>query len=181
MKWWLVTWSTYGSWLPGDPRGFQTWRGKEHVPPPKRYAKPGEETYKPKAYADKYQAAKAVTDKPVKLSPTFRQISLEAVVKEIDKLPVVAAVLAIAVEHSHVLAKFGALDFRPTVGFLKGAATKALHASGFKPQDPWSKGCHMKSKSEGKEFQIAFDYVRNHINEGAVVYVWPEFRHLTIP
>jgi hypothetical protein len=33
-KYWLVTWVTYGSWLPGDPRGFRTFRGREYVPPP---------------------------------------------------------------------------------------------------------------------------------------------------
>ncbi len=36
-----VTWSTYGSWLPGDPRGFRTRGHRLHVdgdyrnPPPK--------------------------------------------------------------------------------------------------------------------------------------------------
>ncbi|MSR59407.1 MAG: hypothetical protein EXS05_17480 [Planctomycetaceae bacterium] len=181
MKWWLVTWSTYGSWLPGDPRGFQTWRGKEYVPPPKRYAKPGEQNYKAAAYTNRFQAAKAITDKPVNLSPAQRRITLDAVVKEINKLPVVSAVLAVAAEHSHLLAKFGGLQIRPTVGFLKGEATKELHTSGFDRNDPWAKGCHMKPKSEGNEFRVAFNYVRNHINEGAAVYIWPDFQHLITP
>src|SRR5258708_35638890 len=60
MTWWLVTWSTYGSWLPGDPRGFQIWRGQEYVPPPKRYAKPGEDTYDRSKYVQRHQEAKSM-------------------------------------------------------------------------------------------------------------------------
>jgi hypothetical protein len=85
MTWWLVTWSTYGSWLPGDPRGFQTWRGKEYVPPPKRYAKPGEETYDPSKYAKTYQLAKVMVPEPVKLTQVQRQFAVDAVVAEIAK------------------------------------------------------------------------------------------------
>ena len=65
-KWWLVTFGTYGVWLPGDPRGFQTWRGREYVPPPARYAKPGEATYDPAPHRTRYAAAKrSMTHDPV--------------------------------------------------------------------------------------------------------------------
>ena len=43
MRYHLI-WGTYGSWLPGDPRGFRTRRHREHVegdykhpPPPGLY------------------------------------------------------------------------------------------------------------------------------------------------
>src|SRR5437016_14655262 len=67
-KFWFVTWTTYGSWLPGDRRGFRTLRGKEYIPPPRRYAKPGEEDYNPKNYADRYRQAKKAVPLPVRLS-----------------------------------------------------------------------------------------------------------------
>src|SRR5437870_2691913 len=131
MTWWLVTWSTYGSWLPGDPRGFQTWRGKEYVPPPKRYAKPGEEIYDPSKYTKTYQLAKEKVSEPVRLNETRRQYVLNAVVSQFAKLPLVPAALTISSEHSHLLSKFGELSIRPTTGVLKGEATKALHANSF--------------------------------------------------
>ena len=130
MTWWLVTWSTYGSWLPGDPRGFQTWRGKEYVLPPKRYAKVGEDTYDPAKYAGRYQNAKATTGETVRLSVDQRTCVLDVVVAEIMKLPLIPAALSVSAEHCHLLSKFGALKIRPTVGVLKGEATKALRASG---------------------------------------------------
>jgi len=29
-KWFHITFSTYGAWLPGDPRGFRAWKHKRH-------------------------------------------------------------------------------------------------------------------------------------------------------
>jgi hypothetical protein len=176
MAWWLVTWSTYGSWLPGDPRGFQTRRGKEYIPPPKRYAKPGEPTYNPAEYSDRYQSAKALASAPVKLAQVQRKCALNAVVGQLTKLSVVPAALAVSSEHSHLLAKFGSLKIRTTAGVLKGEATKALHQAGFNEEQIWSAECHMKSKKEGREFQIALRYVANHLNEGAELFIWPDFR-----
>jgi hypothetical protein len=178
MTWWLVTWSTYGSWLPGDPRGFQTWRGKEYVPPPERYARPGEETYDPAKYAGRHQSAKATTGETVRLSVGQRTCVLEAVVNEIAKLPLIPAALSVSAEHCHLLSKFGALKIRSTVGVLKGEATKALRAGGFSSDRVWSRECHPKSKREGREFLIALKYVCNHRAEGAAVYIWPRFRDL---
>jgi hypothetical protein len=177
MQWWLVTWSTYASWLPGDPRGFQTWRGREYVPPPVRYAKPGEKTYVAADYAQRHAAAKAYSGAPVRLTREERQTTLDAVIAEIDKLHIRAAVIAVGGEHSHLLAKFGKLDIRRTVGFLKGEATKALRetASRGNCEEIWSANCHMKSKREGIEFISAFKYVKKHIDEGAIVSVWPAF------
>jgi hypothetical protein len=73
-KWWLVTCTTFGTWLPGDPRGFQTWRGREYVPPPKRYARQGESTYRAEDYAVEYEAAKSsLTQEPVHFSNEQRK------------------------------------------------------------------------------------------------------------
>jgi len=44
----LITWTTYGHWLPGDPRGFRTRGAKEFVPPPQRYT--NGESYEPDKY-----------------------------------------------------------------------------------------------------------------------------------
>ena len=178
MTWWLVTWSTYGSWLPGDPRGFQTWRGREYVPPPKRYAKPGEETYDPAKYAGRYRQAQAIAGAVVHLSVKERKCVRDAVVDEIAGLPLIPAALSVSAEHCHLLSKFGSLTIRPTIGVLKGEATKALRAAGFSNDRVWSRECHPKSKREGREFFIALKYVSKHEAEGAAVYIWPKFCHL---
>jgi hypothetical protein len=178
MTWWLITWSTFGSWLPGDPRGFQTWRGKECVPPPTRYAKAGEKIYNPAKYSARYRKVQAIVGETVRLSVNQRECVLDAVVGEIAKLSLIPAALSVSAEHCHFLSKFGALKIRPTIGVLKGEATKSLRASGFDSDRIWSRECHPKSKREGREFSTALTYVRNHANEGAAIYIWPNFRHI---
>jgi hypothetical protein len=177
MTWWLVTWSTYGSWLPGDPRGFQTWRGKEYVPPPKRYAKAGEATYNAAIYSQRLQESKStMTGEVVHLSIAHRQCVLNAVIEQIRKLPLIPAALSVSREHCHLLSKFGALKIRPTIGVLKGEATKALREAGLSCERIWSRECHPKSKREGHEFEIALRYVKNHETENAATHIWPAFQ-----
>jgi hypothetical protein len=105
-----------------------------------------------------------------------RKCVLKAVVDEIARLTLVPAALSVSGEHCHLLAKFGALKIRPTIGVLKGEATKALREAGFVSERIWSRECHPKSKQEGREFQVAFRYVKNHDREGAAVHVWPAFK-----
>ena len=54
-KWWLVSWTTYGTWLPGDERGYCTWRKRTYVAPPKRFAKPGEPQHRHGCCAEQNQ------------------------------------------------------------------------------------------------------------------------------
>lgn len=175
-KWWLITWTTYATWLPGDPRGFQTWQGREYVPPPKRYAKPGETTYNPADYKERHNEAREIAEEPVYLTPEQRQIAIDAIVAEIATMPMRPAVMAVGEVHAHLLARFGALRIRNAIGRIKAAATQSLHVSGIESERVWSRNEHMKSKAEGHEFRTAFDYVLRHEKEGAAVYVWDEFR-----
>ncbi len=175
MTWWLVTWSTYASWLPGDLRGFQTWRGREYVPPPKRFAKPGQATYDPGVYRERLEESQSKSGNRVLFSPQERTLIARAVVEEIDRLPMTAAILAVSATHCHLLARFGALSIRKTVGILKGEATKELRRHGWSDKRIWGRECHMRSKQNGREFATAFRYIRNHRREDGVVYVWPAF------
>lgn len=171
-KWWLVTWTTYATWLPGDPRGFQTWQGREYVPPPTRYAREGEPVYNPKPYEERHKIAKERSEEPVVLTREQQQTVLDALVAEISELPLDSAVLSVGATHVHWLARFGELSIRPTVGRIKAAATRALRASGFDLKRPWTKGCHMKSKNSDRELKNARAYIKQHVNEGCLVYDW---------
>lgn len=173
-NWWLITWTTYGTWLPGDPRGFQTWQGRRYIPPPARYAKPGEPTYRAQDYEDEFrEAQESMTEDPVHLEPDQQRLAAEAIVEEAAFIPISPAVLAVGRDHAHFLAKFGMLLIRPTIGRLKAAAVRRLHDAGAASHRIWCRNCHMKSKAGGEEFRMAFHYVRRHETEGAFVYVWP--------
>lgn len=171
-KWWLVTWTTFGSWLPGDPRGFRTWRGEQDIPPPQRYSKPGDPVYDPAKYIGLYQQAqRALTQPPVLLSDEEVKQAASAIVAEIPLTPVTPSIFSLGTVHAHLLAKFRK-SIRMTVGRLKFAATKRLHENGFTLKRVWSRGSHMSSKEASADAQAAFRYVERHRLEGAFVHVW---------
>jgi hypothetical protein len=174
-KWWLITWTTYGSWLPGDPRGFCTWRGKEYIPPPRRYARPGEAVYDSGQYVERHTQAASIVATMVRLTAEQQQLVLQTIVEEINAIPIVSAVTSVGPLHVHWLACFGDRPIRATVGRIKAAASRLLNAMGFKGKRLWTKNCHMESKSTESEFESAFDYVCRHIDEGCLIHTWPPY------
>lgn len=174
-KWWLVTCTTFGTWLPGDPRGFQTWRGNRYIPPPKRYAKLGEQTYQSKDYANEYEAAKdALTQEPIQFNEDQRRVVVSAIVDEAAETTVIPAIIAVGDVHVHFLGKFGSLRIRPTMGRFKAAATRRLHLGEIDADRIWTRGCHMNSKGTYEEFIAAYRYVNLHEKEGCIVHIWNE-------
>ncbi len=174
--WWLITWTTYGSWLPGDPRGFRTRRAQEYVPPPKRYARRGEQAYDAKRYASRYAQARDRTEESAPLTRKQQRIIVPTIIAEIDAIPIVSAIASIGPTHVHWLGRFDEHEIRPTVGRVKAAATRSLNAAGFDGKRPWSKNCHLESKPTDQVFRSAFVYVRRHIDEGCLIHIWPPYQ-----
>jgi hypothetical protein len=171
VKHWFVTWTTYGSWLPGDPRGFQTWRARTYVPPPKRYAKSDEPTYDAAAYRDEWEMAKQMCPNAVRLTREEQRLALDAIVQAIYPLQMTPRILAIGDWHAHLIAQFYLLPIRPTVGRFKNAATNAIPNPGSRKRI-WTDGCHMESLPGTVALRYATDYVRRHAEQGALVYEW---------
>jgi hypothetical protein len=175
--WWLVTWTTYGSWLPGDPRGFRTWRAKERISPPRRFAAHADDVYDPAKYANRYSLAIEQCGTGVRLDSNHRQVAMHAIIGDLTALTLPGAVIAIADSHVHLVAQFGGLPIRPTVGRLKSVATRAMKDadSNFDPKRSWTKGCHMESLNDEASLDAACRYVAGHVSQGAVVYTWPGY------
>jgi hypothetical protein len=171
--WWLITWGTYGSWLPGDPRGFRTWRRREYVPPPYGKAEGGEPTYDPSAYAEQHDDARSrLTSTAVSLTVADRREACSALVGEIATIRIVPAILAVAKHHAHFIAQFGELEIRPTIGRLKAAATRSMRNASFDAPLLWAKGCHMESLNSDDDFLGAYQYVEQHQAQGAAIHKW---------
>lgn len=171
--WWLITWGTYGSWLPGDPRGFRTWRRREYVPSPFGRAQGGEPIYDSAAYAERHEDTRGrLTSTPVSLTVTDRREACSALVVEIAALRIVPAILTVAKRHAHFISQFGELAIRPTVGRLKAAATRSMKSVCFDAPQLWAKGCHMESLNGEDEFVAAYQYVQHHVSQGAAIHKW---------
>ncbi len=170
-RFWFVTWTTYGSWLPGDPRGFRTRRGHEYVPPPARYAKDGEPVYDPRQYSERYRASRTLVPAAVKLNAEEIRLAQLAIVEEIGSLAMRPLILAVGATHFHLISQFHGIWIRPTVGRLKAAATRALPNPGTRKR-LWTKECHMESLNTDAALEQAVDYVRRHRDQGALIHEW---------
>jgi hypothetical protein len=172
-KWWLITWTTYASWLPGDPRGYRTFRGRFYVPPPKRFAREGERIYEPEKHAAQFRMAQAAARDEVSFTEEHKQIAFQAILDEIAELQTISAALSVGSQHAHWVAMFEERRIRATVGRIKAKATSRLNKCGFTGHRPWTKGCDMKSKPTCRALESAIEYVKAHLEEGCLVMTWP--------
>jgi hypothetical protein len=171
-KWWLVSWTTYGTWLPGDTRGYCTWRGRQYIAPPERYAKPGESKYVAAEHSATRQIAEALDVEPVHFSVAEKQTAIRAMVDEISGIAIAPAIISVGRWHVHWLCYFGTLEIRKVVGRVKAAATRELNLEGFVGKRPWAKGCNMKSKATRQACRAAYRYIARHDAQECLIYKW---------
>lgn len=99
-RWHHAILTTYGAWLPGDPRGYRTRHHRGHVdgdykspPPPGQYA------------ALEQSARESLTQEPVSLPPKLRPLVGEAIEEKLAVLGAWVLCIAVSGRHVHLLAK----------------------------------------------------------------------------
>ena len=110
---------TYGTWLPGDPRGFRTRHHREHVEGD--YKNPPAEDYR-----DRHRAARDdLKGDAVVLSVAARQAALLQVVASLQRYGVELLGASVSATHMHLLGRF---PEGPTPGEsgLRGQRTSAV-------------------------------------------------------
>lgn len=119
--WYHCMSNTYGTWLPGDPRGFRTRGHREHVegdykrPPPAG------------VYEQRHEAAKGRMKRDaVVLAKESRRVACEEVYDSLVRHGVEVLAVSVSAKHMHVLARFP-LEGKPTFGErgLRGKRTSA--------------------------------------------------------
>jgi len=187
--WYHCMANTYGTWLPGDPRGFRTCKHREHVegdyksPPPKG------------KYDERYaQAKRSLTREPVVLSLDARRVVIESMIKtwvEVHSIEVLA--LAVSGRHMHVLVRFGGVELKkPTphrrglrerdparfyVGIAKERSSKALALAGLvKPGVIWAKRGKIVPIKDRQHQLNVYQYILDHEQEGALVWSFKAVR-----
>ena len=186
--WYHCMSNTYGTWLPGDPRGFRTRKHREHV----------DGDYKNPPAKGKYnsrheQGKRLLKRDPVILSPDARRACVEAMVYawvEVHQVEVLAA--SVGGMHMHVLARFRRESPKPVdpqkpspsrgglretdparyfVGIAKERSAKALTAAGLvEPGGVWAKrGKVVVIKDRTHQLNV-YQYILDHALEGAAVW-----------
>ena len=118
--WHHITGSTYGTWLPGDPRGHRTRHHREHAegdyknPPPKG--------------ASQHHHAHAQTllkRPPVKLTMQARQLACDTMTEAFLYHNIDIAAIAVDATNYHILARFPDDNPRKFTGIAKKRSARA--------------------------------------------------------
>jgi len=183
--WYHLMSNTYGTWLPGDPRGFRTRGHREHVEGDYKRP-PGED------YTARHEAAKRwMTREPVWLSVEARRAGLAALhhaMVDVHGLEVLS--LAVSAVHLHVLVRLpGDLRRKPTLskrglrgssvddpprhylGIAKKESAKALAKAGLvEPGGVWATRGKVRPIRDRQHQVNVFHYILDHRREGAAVW-----------
>jgi len=157
-----ITWGTYGSWLPGDPRGFRTRGHRQHVEGDHRHPPlPGQ-------YEGLHAHARGLLKKPpVTLADglweTVGRRCLEQFAKE--RFDVFA--ISVGGQHVHVAAVCSREGLKEAVGRAKKVSSHAVRAT--MPGRLWASGCRPAAIRDREHWQNVLGYILDHAPQA---WVW---------
>ena len=141
----LITWNTYGSWKPGDDRGYvnnqgQTLEGNIGI-------------LQISTEKQKYPT--------VKLNQIEKQIAEQIIIKEAQKIGHKIIALAVCTNHVHLVAEPHQESIQYLVGRYKSITTRAFWEYGRKGKI-WARGFDKRFCFSIKELNARIEYVRKH-------------------
>jgi len=144
----MVTWTTYGTWLQGDKR---------------KYVKNGRIL----PANDKLTAANRKQQKfqTIRLSPKQRQIVEKAIIQEAQRINQKILAMTVCSNHIHIVAKVSEKSIEQAVHGYKYSATSALRDCTVQNRI-WSRGFDKKFCFTEKEIKQKIRYVQNHNKNG---------------
>ena len=142
----MITWTTYGTWLQGDKRGYVN---KGNILP--------ENTALANSNANR------LTCDPVKLSKDQRQIAHDAIITKAKKLNHNILAVSIASTHIHLVLQYSPNPLGRIVAHYKNAIRIALHTTGIKGKI-WSTGYDKRYCFNEESLNQRIAYVRSHRN-----------------
>ena len=173
--WYHCMGNTYGTWLPGDARGFRTQWQREHVegdyrnPPPKG------------KYENLHRAARGrMTRAPVYLSAPQRPLVLDELLKSLRKWRIDVAAMSVGRVHFHMVARFPQHNPRHFIGLAKKESSAYLKQRALAPTGGlWAERCECVPVSDLDHFWEAFKYILDHAKQGSAVWNSPAAPHPT--
>ncbi len=163
--WFHVVLTTYGTWLPGDPRGFRTRHHRQHVDGD--YKSPPTEDYSAKF---KYSTS-VLKQPPVHVETGLQPILGRAIVERLLKLGAFVLAAAVIETHVHVLVKIPTDQTRHWVGLAKKHAWFELRNAGYRIK-LWAKRAKFTPIEDRKHLKNCLRYIVAHHRQGAWVWIW---------
>jgi hypothetical protein len=163
--WYHCMGNTYGTWLPGDPKGFRTRHHREHVdgdyrnPPPKG------------RYDERHLRSKGLMKRPpVYLSPGQRVRAVDQFVRSLQKRDIEVVTASVDRVHFHVLARFADRRPRHWIGVAKKESSHYLKQDGLAPVGGLWATRFECIPIDGRGHQLrTVAYILKHAKKGGVV------------
>lgn len=149
----MLTWTTYGSWLQGDKRGW--------VKDGKIYSG------NPALENANRQLMKA---KPVTLTKNQRIFAAQAIINKATKLNQKLFALAVCDNHIHIVLENTDLPVGRVVSYYKNAARVVLQEQGFQGK-LWTRGFDKRYCMNTDELNAKIAYVQRHKNLDAEIII----------
>ena len=141
----LLTWTTYGTWLQGNKKGYV----KDGI------VILGPNT--PLAAANK----KHLRKEPVILTPKQRRIIETAIRAKAEEIEQKILAIVVCSDHVHIVIDYTTKDLGQTVRYYKTAGLKAMRGIGF--DGPlWTKGFDKRFCFDERTLQKRISYVNKH-------------------
>lgn len=163
LQWFHVILTTYGAWLPGDPRGFRTRKHRQHV----------DGDYKCPPAAGQHErlhatAMRSLTQEVVTISRADRVIVACALNKRLRDKGAAIAIIAVTGRHAHLLAKLPPKLTRRWIGQAKLHATFELKTQGRRGRLWGARGKFVPIDSRQHQVRV-YRYIERHESEGAFI------------
>ncbi len=163
LRWFHVILTSYGAWLPVDPRGFRTRDHRDHVEGD--YKHPPE----PGLYDGLHRASLQNQKQPTfTISHELRPVIADALWDKLERLGALLAILAVAGRHVHIPAKSPPRQTRAWIGHAKRHVTFTLRERGI-ARKVWAGGGKFKPIRDRPHQLNVYKYIAAHADEGAFV------------
>lgn len=165
--WYHVMGHTYGTWLPGDPKGFRTRHHREHV----------EGDYKnpprPGIYEGLHEHAKrAMKRDPVLLEWEQRKRALKEIIASLQRHGIPIEIFSLDRIHLHGLVQCTDHEPKHWLGIAKKESSHYGKQTGHAPKGGlWATGSKCLPVADRAHFENVRDYIRSHSKKGAVIWV----------
>jgi hypothetical protein len=174
-EWYHIMCHTYGTWLPGDAKGFRARHHRRHVdgdyksPPPAGI------------FDGLHRASQNLMKRDaVQLSVAQRTRAVVEIVRSFAKWKIELKIVGIDAIHMHVLARVPDHNPRHWMGLAKKESSAYMKRDGLAPVGGlWAVRSECLPVEDARHFDNVDDYIRDHEEYGAVI--WPTIIIPTTP
>ncbi|MBN1392270.1 MAG: transposase [Sedimentisphaerales bacterium] len=146
----MITWTTYGTWLQGRKQGF---------------VKDGR--VRGENIAIKKDCENKLESRPVQFGRNERDIVRDAILEAAKRFQQKMRAIAVRSNHVHIVAEYVEVPMGILVGHYKSAGRIALKEWGFEGK-VWTRGYDKRFCFSEKELRARVDYVNKHRESGII-------------